>query len=229
MDHGAVLEPLANLNGEYLQLSQRFGSRSTFWKGCYRFSWYAKSLLTWLTLLLAVIGVAWSNWPELGEFLLARAVPTFSFVGILLIGFELLVGPQHRWLTNRVAAQQLGKLAMLFRAGLPPFHDDTQGALLRLHLEDVRVTAGGPKRSWSDWLWQALDEYVLPAVPADALESLPDKGLLPPLQASADLYLNGRLRNQRQWYLRRAHECRRLYILILVLTGTVNAINAILW
>jgi hypothetical protein len=123
--------------------------------------------------------------------------------------------------------QHLENLAMRQRAGLPPFHDDGDGSGARAQMAEIVRSATGARWSLAQALQQLYDEYTLPDVPPGSFPWLPKDGLHGPLVHS-DAYLAGRLRAQRQWFVRKARQCRFEYFLIMGMTAAVNAGTA-LW
>jgi hypothetical protein len=123
---------------------------------------------------------------------------------------------------------------MLFRAGLPPF--DTSDALATFarvmdeisRVADKQDTSEAPRKLSLSQAW-AL--WNMPQEIGRVTSSTPDKGLLAGRLHVAPEVLDGRLHNQRQWYLRKARNYFRDYLLIqmsMVACTLVNILHALI-
>jgi ryanodine receptor 2 len=187
-------------------------------------SWLSNTLLTCLTLLIASVGLSLQHRP-FESFALYWLLPIFSLFGVAFTIVQLIIVPQSRWLACRAAVQKLWKLAMFYRARLVPFNDPDALDLLEDRLDDIHHSLERrDHEKLSEMVQRLRDEYALLEAPPGKLGDLPGEGLWPPL-CKAQIYLQGRLRAQRQWYLRKARKYQMAYFFILGVIGLLYLFN----
>jgi hypothetical protein len=170
-------------------------------------------LLPYATLLLVTVGMVIPLGKEFDEIVLYGFLPLFGGLSLLGTIAPSLVDLRGRWLRYREAAERLRKHCMLYHAGLFPY--DTPDALQRLNRELERLTEevkeGLPKNPYDrkDMLRYYIDYLLIwPRTLQDNLGHLPDDGIRPRLvdgRTALDdsRYVQGRLRSQQRWHLRK--------------------------
>jgi hypothetical protein len=117
---------------------------------------------------------------------------------------------------------------MLYRAGLPPFEGAGADEAFEQALRDISSIAdtrkGRPFQGRFQWsyVWDLL--RMPPELTRD-LPSTPDRGALPRALVRDEDVLEGRLRHQRRWYVRKSRRYFRLYLLFQVLLVGLSAYN----
>src|SRR5262249_32442557 len=158
-------------------------------------------------------------------------MPAFSFVVTALTAYQTVAGLRYRWLSYRGAVQGLWKACMLYRGRVGPFErpDDAEAtAALAEKVAEICSTPeglGGQKAR--DALRQALDLLRLPPPVPGRFAHTPDGGLTPPLDGNVGAVLDGRLRSQRQWYLRKARRYRAWYLFYQGAIGATSFISGL--
>jgi SMODS and SLOG-associating 2TM effector domain 1 len=231
---------LESLDALYKEKLNHFDKGAVVRKWRYQALWVTITGLTFLNLVLAALSEhfdkeAWFRGGfETALFNKTLANVLFSLFGLAIIGltvFQTRAGLQSRWLSYRGAAERLRRNCMLFRAGLPPFDGDQPVAMFRKVLEEICQVAdrqdspeGSQRFNWR----QAWALWNMPQEAGRSAPSAPDQGLLlGPLRDPAEV-LDGRLHNQRQWYLRKARSYFRDYLVIqlgIVLCSAVNILH----
>jgi ryanodine receptor 2 len=218
----------ADLDRKYRDCVSQCEYESARWKRRYQRAWLAGATLTWLTLLLAIAGQTLVYGRDLSDLMLRILIPVFGCTVTLLTVYQLAAAPQQRWLRYREAVHNLWNACILFRAKLPPFAGPGAPAVLEDRIDQIRgAVEGGSRRSLREWFRRLPEIYSLPAVPAGKYDHLPEQGLEPSLDADPTPYLDGRLRSQRQWYLRKARLCRFQDLLLLSLVGIISLFNSV--
>ncbi len=234
---------LAELDQQYRDMLLEFDRGAVRRKWRYQALWMAITILTFANMILAALAEHFSqqSWftdaagPVSPKF---AANVLFSVIGVLIIGLtvtQTTAGLQGRWLSFRAAAEKLRRNCMLFRAGLPPFDGpDVDRTLAGIfdevaqvaHKTDVAETQG--RFSWK----HALALWNLSEQDGDSPASTPDAGLLAgPIRGDGEV-LDGRLRNQRQWYVRKARRYFRDYMLMqggVVACSVFNVLHALVF
>jgi hypothetical protein len=217
---------LSALNTLFLQSLAQYSRAATLWKNLHQWTWLANTTLTWFFLVLGIAALALPEYPWFGRTLMSL-VPFFGTIGFCLTCFQLFAGPQQRWLGFRLAISHLWKLAMTFRARLPPFHDETRLTALASHVDGIRNPLE-KKTPLRDVIGQAWRDFVLPPVPDGDFADLPKQGLEESLDHERNDYLGGRLLGQKQWYIRKARSNRAWYFGLLGTTAALQVFNS-LW
>src|SRR6266511_4084872 len=177
---------LDDLYHAHLARFDRGAVRRKWW---YQFVWVTVTSLTWLTLLLAILGTAFETHDFEGQTWLDRPNVNFavnhiiSVFGLLVIGLtvaQTTLGLQGRWLAYRAAAEQLRRTCMLYRAALPPFDGPDARGLLERTIADISGLAENWKaRHFQKFFtWSYLRELLgPPAGIGPPLPSTPDDGV----------------------------------------------------
>jgi hypothetical protein len=218
------------LDDLYLAYLRKYDRGAVRRKQGYQLVWITITATTWLTLLLSVIGMytGHQNWmPD-------WAINGFlSVSGTLVTGLTILqtvLGLQARWLAYRGAAERLRRTCMLYRAGLPPFDGPHAGEAFEQALRDISSIAdtrkGRPFQGRFEWSY-VWDLLRMPGELARNLPSTPDVGVAPPGLLRDEDVLEGRLRNQRRWYVRKARRYFRLYVLLQTTLVVLSAYNVL--
>jgi len=224
MAEAFIPEELRSLNENFRKHLTHYEHLARRWKQRHQWSWMSNTILTWLSLLIVVAGLALDR-REFADMVLYRLLPVFSFFGMSLTAFQLLVAPQRRWLSYRDAVQRLWNLAMFHRARLFPFHDPRDFTQVGQKLKEiVQPLEARSQTSWRSWARQLLDDYRPLQVPAGRYPNLADEGLWPNL-SGCEAYLNGRLRAQKHWYLSKARKYQTCYFALLATIGLIYLFN----
>jgi hypothetical protein len=221
------------LNEQYLDRLRHYDQSAIRRKAWYQWIWIALTVLTWLTLLLAILGTAqflpaWSS-----RLVLQGLIPVFSSAVTVLTLAQTVLRLRGKWLAARAAAECLKNAGMLYRFGLPPYHQADADDQLRQTLGDLDARATQGQRFEWHYLFDNL--FVLPPELRRDLRSTPDAGLLPRWAGAADgepAVLEGRLQQQRQWYARKAQRYVRIYLAFqaaLVVLGAFNGLYTLSW
>src|SRR5215831_21060283 len=109
------------LNDLYRSYLARYDAGAVQRKRGYLVLWMVITLTTWLTLLLAIAGMAAGHQAWLPDWVINRFLSVSGSVVVALTVLQTVLGLQARWLAYRGAAERLRRTCMLFRAGLPPF------------------------------------------------------------------------------------------------------------
>jgi SMODS and SLOG-associating 2TM effector domain 1/Protein of unknown function (DUF4231) len=231
------------LNQLYREHLDKFDRGAVRRKWRYQFVWVTVTSLTWLTLLLAILGTAFETHDFEGQTWLDRPVVNFavnqaiSAFGLLVIGLtvaQTTLGLQGRWLAYRAAAERLRRTCMLYRARLPPF----DGADARTLLERTVADISGLAENWKArhfrkfFTWSFLRELLAVPPGKQPLPSTPDEGVAAGQVLTEAEVLDGRLRNQRRWYLRKSQLYARRYLLfqfLIVACSVANVLHVLLY
>jgi hypothetical protein len=204
----------------------------------YQALWMSITFLTFFNMILAALSEhfahePWFHNPE--ESLSYKTLANIAFTGIGLTIIALTVvqttaGLQGRWLAYRGAAERLRRICMLFRARLPPFDGPDPHRVMKEMLDEIERVAQKKdtdelrtRFSWRHaWtLWNMTDEQAVSS------PSTPDRGLVDGPLRHSDEVLDGRLHNQRRWYVRKARRYFRDYLLMQGGIVACSAFNAI--
>jgi hypothetical protein len=219
-----VPESLQDAQHSFQDSVRRYEAEAGRWKRWHRWSWLGNAMLTCLTQVIAVAGLALQR-QDFADFTLYLLLPFLSFCGISFTAFQLLVAPQNRWLSYRAAVQKLWRLAVYYRAGLFPFTDPRDVRLLKQKLQDIcEPLEQRCRESWKETCNRLLRDYKLLEVPGGSYPELPREGLRPPL-SDGQAYLDGRLRHQRQWYLAKARRYQCEYYAFMASIGLIYTFN----
>jgi hypothetical protein len=213
------------LNELYLSYLAKYDAGAVRRKRGYQLLWMVITVTTWLTLLLAVVGLATGHQAWLPDWVINRFLSVSGSVVTGLTVLQTVLGLQARWLAYRGAAERLRRTAMLYRAGLPPFDGADADGLFEQTVRDIGSIADTHKGrrfqgrfEWS-YLWDLLR---LPPDLRRRFPSAPDRGVAPRPLSNGDV-LDGRLRHQRLWYVRKS---RRYFRLFVVLQATLVGLSA---
>lgn len=214
------------LQHDYLRWASQFDEAACRWKRVYQGVWLAISGLTWTTLVLAIAGLALPYHTRYADLALHWLIPACSSVAGVLTVYQTLFGPRRRWLGYRAAVQGMWKTAMLYRARLPLF-DGPEGELrLASRLAELREPVETRRgQDLPESLRQFARDFTLPPASVGPATDLPSQGLLPPL-ADAESYLDGRLRNQYAWYVKKAGGYRTRYFVFQAVIVALSLFNA---
>jgi hypothetical protein len=226
--------PAPSLNDRYRQYLLRYDRGAVSRKRAYQFVWLSVAILTWLTLLVAILGTEFEYMPWFERPIVDHAISGFGGIVVVLIVAQTTLGLQGRWLAYRAAAERLRRACMAYRAGLPPFDRPDATAELDRTMADIAAIAdtqrGRPfyeRFSWT-YIWDLL------RIPPDVrrlFPSTPDEGLaLGPIAKDGEI-LDGRLRNQRRWYVRKSRRYFRLYLLFqlaIISCSVANVLHVLL-
>src|SRR5262245_33687308 len=114
---------LRTLHENFILQTAIYDRAARRWKNVLVGTWLAVSGLTWLTLMLAIAGMTLPQQTQFADLALHWLIPACGYLASALTFYQTLFGPQNRWLNYRAVVQELWNTAMLFRGGLPPFHD----------------------------------------------------------------------------------------------------------
>jgi hypothetical protein len=229
------------LNDVYKEHLARYDKGAVQRKWARQVLWTCITSLTWLTLLVAIIGVTIEHAPQLDHEQVMAWVRTFkrliSVFGVLVIGLtvaQTTLGLQGRWLAYRAAAENLRRNCMLFRCGLAPFNGPDAAQALERAIADINDVADHPRvpRFQNFFTWDYLrDLLVMPPDLKRSFPSTPDQGIHVGPIVKEEEVLDGRLRNQRQWYLRKSQRYALRYLLFqvaIVLCSVVNILHVLI-
>ena len=215
------------LNDLYRSYLEKYDTGAVRRKRGYLVLWMVITVTTWLTLLLAIAGMATGHQAWLPDWVINRFLSVSGSIVTGLTVVQTVLGLQARWLAYRGAAERLRRTCMLYRAGLPPFDAADADTVFEQAIRDISSIADTHKGrrfqgrfEWS-YVWDLL--RTPPELGRD-LPSTPDEGVLPRPLADADV-LDGRLRNQRRWYVRKSRRYFRLYILLQATLVGLSAYN----
>lgn len=223
-------EELAREYGETLRRFQNLADRR---KAVYQGCWVTATGLTWATLILAVISISIPGVDWWHSMVLQMVLPSMGVIVSLITITQSTLGMQGRWLAARGAAEELKHDAMRFRVGLPPY--DQANALETLH-ERISLISELSHRAKSSnfherFRWGYFWDLLTRLPPReDEHRSLPDEGIFPRLPgANADVtaVLDGRLRHQRRWYLRKARGYAWMFVTFQATIVSISMANAI--
>jgi hypothetical protein len=226
--------PALSLNDRYRRYLHRYDHGAVSRKRWYQFVWLTIAILTWLTLLVAILGTEFEYMPWFDRPIVDHAISAFGGVVVVLIIAQTTLGLQGRWLAYRAAAERLRRACMAYRAGLPPFDKPDAAAELERTMADIAAIAdtqrGQPfyeRFSWA-YIWDLL---VIPTDVRQPFPNTPDEGLALGPIGKDDEVLDGRLRNQRRWYVRKSRRYFRLYLLFqlaIILCSVANMLHVLL-
>jgi hypothetical protein len=215
------------LNDLYRSYLAKYDAGAVRRKRGYLVLWMVITVTTWLTLLLAIGGMAAGHQAWLPDWVINRFLSVSGSVVVALTVLQTVLGLQARWLAYRGAAERLRRTCMLYRAGLPPFDGPDADTLFEQTIRDISSIADTHKGrrfqgrfEWS-YVWDLLR---LPPELCRRFPSAPDQGVTPRPLADGDV-LDGRLRNQRLWYVRKSRRYFRLYVLFQVALVGLSAYN----
>lgn len=205
---------LESLNRLYLERCREYDRQAVRWKRWFQVVWILATVLTMLALLLAIAALAWPRTGEPVPGLFYWLVPACNFAVTGLTILQTVLGLRDRWLSYRAAVQGLWTTCMLFRARSAPFDhaDDAQNLeALKEKLADISSQV----EKWKTLRLAELPRHFLellqlPANLSETYPPSPEQGLMPPLDGDAAV-LQGRLHQQRRWYLAKARKYRRLF------------------
>jgi hypothetical protein len=161
------------------------------------------------------MGSAWlltQNDPS--SLFLNKILNLFSISAAILTFGQLVGGFRERWISVRTAAEYLKARGFFYRLQIPPFGDLTQreiqfGEVLKNttdlangYIKDEKQTN---KRSWLSRFIPSPWRKTLPGDFIDVARQSLSANL------EAEEYINGRLRQQRQWYEHRSLQYVRYY------------------
>jgi hypothetical protein len=195
------------LNQRYLDRLRHFDRAAVRRKRAYQAVWMVIIVLTWLTLLLAIAGLAFPEQEWFRRVVLQWLIPAAGSAVTVLTVLQTTLGLRGRWLRYRAAAERLRRACMLYRAGVPPFAGAGAADELARHIEEVGVVAdrGKGKEFHERFEWNYFfDLLALPPELRNSYPHTPDEGLAPGLDDRA--VLDGRLQHQRQWYVRKSRQ-----------------------
>jgi hypothetical protein len=223
-----------SLNGLYRSSLATYDRGAVWRKPFYLALWAVITATTWLTLLLAIVGLATDHQTWLADWVIKDFLAVSGSVIALLTVLQTVLGLRGRWLAYRGAAEELRRTYMLYRAGLRPFDVPNPDPVFTRTIHDIRSIADTPK----DWcsqlrLWWSYfqDLWRLPPELRGSLPSTPDQDIQPRPLTDEDV-LNGRLRNQRRWYVRKARRYVCLFLLLqttLILLSGCNVVYVLLY
>ena len=225
----------ASLNADYLRLLHRFDGLAVRYKRHRQWVWNLATFLTWLTLILAIAGLA-NLLPETWVPAVLLAVIPGAGAGVsFLTLLQTAIGLQGRWLKYRAAAERLREGAMRYRACLPPYDRPDAAAKFRAFLDEAEAAArpGGMAERFRRHYFLSL--FWMPPELRGATSHAPDEGIFDrcggDFESDERMVLEGRLRSQRLWHVRRARQyCQRFLVLqaILVVLGLVETFHTFL-
>jgi hypothetical protein len=212
-------DDLQTLDALYRLKLAEFDSGAVRRKWRYQAMWMAITCLTFANMFIAALSEHFSR-----EQWFIDSPKTFVNIGFTAIGLLIITmtiiqttsGLQGRWLSYRSAAERLRRYCMLFRAKLPPFDGPDAQAILDSQIEEISKVAhrqdSGEAQGRFSWKYAA----DLREMKDDSTytTSTPDGGLLDgPLRDDSEV-IDGRLRNQRRWYVAKAKRYFRDYLLM---------------
>jgi hypothetical protein len=217
-----------SLNEQYLECLRRYDRGAVRRKRWYVLVWMTITITTWLTLLLAVLGMRPGHQQWLPDWLINAFLSAAGTVITGLTVLQTVLGLQARWLAYRGAAERLRRTCMLYRAGLPPFDVPGADEAFEQALRDISSIAearkGRPFQGRFEWSY-VWDLLKTPPELAAGLPSTPDEGIAPRPLTRDEEVLGGRLRNQRRWYLARSRRYFRRYLLLQAALVGLSAYN----
>jgi hypothetical protein len=230
-----AVTPVSSLNDRYRHYLHRYDRGAVSRKRWYQLVWLTVAILTWLTLLVAILGTEFEYMPWFDRPIVDHTISVFGAILVVLIVAQTTLGLQGRWLSYRAAAERLRRACMAYRAGLPPFDRPDAAAELERTMADIAAIAdtqrGRPfyeRFSWA-YIWDLL---VIPPDVRQPFPSTPDEGLaLGPIGKDGEV-LDGRLRNQRRWYVRKSRRYFRLYLLFqlaIISCSVANVLHVLLF
>jgi hypothetical protein len=233
------MEPsnLHTLNDLYKEHLARYDKGAVQRKWVRQLVWMSITSMTWLTLLLAITGVAiehsdWIDQETIRQSILSinYCISLFGCLVIALTVAQTTLGLQGRWLAYRAAAESLRRTAMLYRSGLPPFSGPEAEHALERAIQDISDVADHPrvprfgKLFTRDYL---RDLLLMPPDLKRKFTSTPDQGVnVGPITKEEEV-LDGRLRHQRQWYLRKSQRYALRYLLFQLAIVSCSALNVL--
>jgi hypothetical protein len=238
------MEPskLNTLNDQYKEHLARYDKGAVQRKWARQFVWMTITSLTWLTLLVSIIGVTLEEYalqldPDLVKSWVTTIKHLISVFGVLVIGLtvaQTTFGLQGKWLAYRAAAENLRRTCMLFRCGLPPFNGPDAEQVLERAIADINDVADHPRvpRFKNFFTWDYLrDLLVMPPDLKRSFPNTPEQGLNVGPIVKEEEVLDGRLRNQRQWYLRKSQRYALRYLVFqvaIVLCSVINILHVLI-
>lgn len=217
-----------SLNAQYLECLRRYDRGAVRRKRWYVLVWMTITVTTWLTLLLAVLGMRPGHQQWLPDWPINAFLSVSGSVVTALTVLQTVLGLQARWLAYRGAAERLRRTCMLYRAGLPPFDGPGADLAFEQALRDISSIADARKGrpfqgrfAWS-YVWDLLRT---PPELAAGLACTPDEGIVPRPLTRDEEVLGGRLRHQRRWYLGKARRYFRRYLLLQAALVGLSAYN----
>lgn len=243
------------LNRRYTHVRTQYDRLATRYKRLRMRMWLVTLIATWGPLILAVIGLGhlldeWWN-----HFLLHRVIPLLGSVNFTVTMLQVVASPRGRWLEYRAATEQLREQAMRFRTGLAPYDGPDADSRFDRLLDGLTRRLGRddphhPRPAGSGWLRPALRAAAfwrltvwkifvgriglavrgLPADLRDEVPHPPDDGLFPQLADLAPAervsVVMARLRNQRQWHLKKSGRYYSWYLTFQLLISGSGAFVA---
>jgi hypothetical protein len=215
------------LHDLYLANLRKYDRGAVRRKQGYQLVWITITATTWLTLLLSVIGMRAGHQQWFPDWVINGFLSVSGTLVTALTVLQTVLGLQARWLAYRGAAERLRRTCMLYRAGLPPFDGPSADEAFEQAMRDISSIAearkGRPFQGRFEWSY-VWDLLRMPPELARKLPSTPDEGLSPRSLTDEDV-LEGRLRNQRRWYVRKARRYFRLYVLLQTALVGLSAYN----
>jgi hypothetical protein len=217
-----------SLNEQYLEGLHRYDRGAVRRKRWYQFVWMTITVTTWLTLLLSILSMRPGHQAWLPDWIVNGLLSVSGAIVTGLTVLQTVLGLQGRWLAYRGAAERLRRTGMLYRGGLPPFDGPNAGEAFEQALRDIGSIAEARKGrqfqgrfEWS-YVWDLLR---MPPELAQHFPSTPDEGVSPRPLLRDEEVLEGRLRHQRRWYVRKSRRYFRLYLLFQAALIGLSAYN----
>ncbi|MFH1264862.1 MAG: DUF4231 domain-containing protein [Planctomycetota bacterium] len=224
------------LNGRYRQALESCDHSAVQAKRQYSFVRRFAFVLTWATLIAAIIAMARPDVPNLPTFVLYRVVPVLSGFITLLTIVQTVLTRQAKWLAHRAAAEKLKEACMRYRFRLAPYGNpapDADDEELDRTICRIREAAELKEPlKFCDLRYLIYTRGKL----GKNVEDTPRAGILPRFPVSDEdsgenAVLGGRLGNQQKWYIGRARLNAALYLLcqlIVILISMANVLNRVL-
>jgi hypothetical protein len=218
----------------YQKRLDKFDRRAGRFKLWHQWLGMSAAVFTWATLLVAIIGLVLPDEPDVSAFLLYGLIPFFGILVTLATVVHTVLGAQGRWLRYRAGAERLREACMLFKAGLPPFDSDKADWEFQEKIHDISDVALNKKgRQFSDrfsW-WYYLRLVHLPAELRGDLPHTPDQDVFPrfggDFAQDEKAALDGRLRQQRKWHIKKARGYCRCFLLFQAVIAGIAAVNSV--
>ncbi|MBI3822199.1 MAG: DUF4231 domain-containing protein [Planctomycetes bacterium] len=203
---------------------RRYGDKAVFYKAAYQWTWFLVTVCVWITLLLAIIGLAWPDMGGCSDLVLHWVIPGLSVLVTLGSVAQTVFQLRTKWTSYRAAAEHLKNACMNFRAGLMDSYDFAN----RVHRIHERAGRGEQfKRNY-------LFSYLF-GLPPDLLEKFPDlanEGIIPdPADAAQEKRLTpedvieGRLQHQRKWMIPKMQKYRIMFAIFELAVVLISLFN----
>jgi len=234
----------AQLNTLYLTRLHEYGENATRAKKQFLLIWYIVWIANLLIMILAILGLIWEDlqyieWlssvtaETVRQFVLKYALSVLGGTVMILTIRQSKNKFSVRWRSYRAAAENLRNACMEYRARLAPYDKEDADDRLRQQMEEIHDHAPtGKKFEWHD-VWDSVND--LPSDLEQEFDCTPDEGLFAragdaqtegetPFDKQA--IINGRLQNQRKWYLCKARKYARIFLAFHYLIVMMALFNA---